>query len=60
MSKLSVLCFALCATTLVNGIYPDDHWSYSTQLTEENVDAFVKDNVDAGKTVFVRWIASAG
>jgi len=25
-----------------------------------NADEFVKTNVDAGKTVFVRWIASEG
>ena len=30
------------------------------QLTQENADEFVKTNVDAGKTVYVRWIASAG
>ena len=30
------------------------------QLTEDNADEFVKTNVDAGKTVYVRWVASAG
>jgi hypothetical protein len=42
------------------GIYPDDHWTYSTELTTSNADDFIKTNVDAGKTVFVRWIASEG
>ena len=31
---------------------------YSTQLTNTNVDDFIKTNVDQGKTVYVRWIAS--
>ena len=30
----------------------------STQLTNTNVDDFIKTNVDEGKTVYVRWIAS--
>jgi len=42
------------------GIYPDGHWDAVTKLTTENADSFVKENVDAGKTVFVRWIASEG
>lgn len=42
-------------------IYPDDHWSYSTKLTnQDDMDKFIKTNVDAGKTAFVRWIASSG
>ncbi len=41
-------------------IYPNDHWSYSKQLTTANFDEYVKSQVDAGKTLFVRWIASAG
>ena len=41
-------------------IYPEDHWQYSTELSTDNFDGFIKDNVDAGKTVFVRWIASEG
>jgi len=48
-------------TSVANaGIYPDDHWSFATSLDEKNADEFVKSNVDAGKTVFVRWIASEG
>jgi len=42
------------------GIYPDGHWDRATKLTTENADEFVKSGVDAGKTVFVRWIASEG
>ena len=42
------------------GIYPDDHWSYSTKLSVANFDENIKEAVDAGKTMFVRWIASEG
>jgi len=48
------------ATVAHAGIYPDGHWERSTELTTDNVDSFVKENVDAGKTVFIRWIASEG
>lgn len=57
MAKLILLA---CLVGTVNAIYPPDHWTYSTKLSSDNVDDFVKSNVDAGKTVFVRWIASAG
>ena len=42
------------------GIYPEGHWDYSTKLTTANFDGIVKDNIDKGKTLFVRWIASEG
>jgi len=48
------------ATLVSAGIYPDDHWDKCTKVTNDNADEFVKTNVDAGKTVFVRWIASEG
>ena len=51
----------LCgAALLVSGIYPDDHWKHATKLTTSNFEATVKAVVDSGKTLFVRWIASAG
>ena len=50
---------ALTATVLA-GIYPPGHFDTSTKLTEKNFDAHVKEQVDAGKTLFVRWIASEG
>jgi len=43
-----------------NSLFAEDHWTYSTELTTENADEFVKSNVDAGKTVFVKFIASEG
>jgi len=42
------------------GIYPDGHWDHVTKCTKDNMDATVKEAVDAGKTLFVRWIASEG
>jgi len=54
----SVTGLLLCATVLA--IYPDDHWKRSHKLTTDNFDEIVKKEVDAGKTLFVRWIASAG
>jgi len=41
-------------------IYPDDHWTYSTQLTSSNYEKVIESEIDAGKTVFVRYIASPG
>jgi len=56
-SRLLPLAAALQA---VAAIYPDDHWDYSTKLTDENFDDTIKQTIDAGKTLFIRWIASAG
>jgi hypothetical protein len=56
------LLLFLSAVFAVNAddlIYPDDHWSYSTRLTDDNFEATVSTAIDAGKTVMVRWIASA-
>jgi len=50
----------LAASPLVQAIYPDDHWTYSTKLTESNFKDTVQAEIDAGRTMFVRWIASPG
>ena len=50
----------MLATMLAAGIYPDGHWDYSTKLTVGTFDDHIKTQVDAGKTLFVRWIASEG
>ena len=42
---LSVLPIFAIFIAVVKGIYPNDHFKYSTKLTEENVDLFVKSNV---------------
>ena len=41
-------------------IFPGDHWNYVSALEKENADQLVKEAVDAGKTMFIRWIASEG
>ena len=51
---------AALVTLFAVGIYPSDHWDHSTKLTTNNFEGFVKEQVDAGKTLFVRWIASEG
>jgi hypothetical protein len=48
------------AAILAAAIYPTDHWNHATKLTPQNFEPFVKEQVDAGKTLIVRWIASAG
>jgi hypothetical protein len=45
---------------IVSAIYPEDHWKYSQKLTVGGFDQAIKEAVDADKTMFVRWIASAG
>jgi hypothetical protein len=42
------------------GIYPEDHWTKSTMLTTSNFETKVAEEIDAGRTFFVRWIASEG
>ena len=49
MAKLLVASLLLGVAT---AIYPADHWTFATKLTDDaTASAFVKDNVDAGKTV---------
>jgi len=51
---------ALGLLSAVGAIYPDGHWDHATKMTVDTFDDVVKKEVDAGKTLFVRWIASAG
>jgi len=61
MAVLGTLVGVLVTATLAQaGIYPDNHWDHATELTSDTADEFVKTNVDAGKTVMIRWIASEG
>ena len=41
-------------------IYPPDHFTHVTKLNQDIFESYIEKNVDAGKTVFVRWIASEG
>lgn len=50
----------IVSSAIVQAIYPDNHWSYSTKLTTTNFESTIRKEIDAGKTVFVRWIASPG
>jgi len=50
----------LASIAFAQSIYPDDHWTFSTKLTEDNFDSHIQKEIDSGKTVFVRWIASPG
>ena len=44
MAKLlSALCALGLAAGARAGIYPDDHWSYATQITTDSMDAFVQE-----------------
>jgi len=61
MAVFSVMVGILATASVAQaGIYPDGHWEASTKITTSNADEFVKTNVDAGKTVIIRWIASEG
>lgn len=55
------LLLASLAGLAAAGIYPDDHWQYSTKLTnDDEFNAKVQEAVDGDHTLFVRWIASEG
>lgn len=60
MKRLLKLVLVTALASLVNAIYPTDHWTYSTKLTTENYATKIQTEIDMGKTVFVRWIASEG
>jgi hypothetical protein len=42
-----------------NSIYKKDHWEYAQQLTESNFPSVIQSEIDAGRTLFVRWISSS-
>ena len=60
MKLLLQLVLAIALASAVNAIYPSDHWTYATQLTKSNYHDAIQTEISAGKTVFVRWIASSG
>jgi hypothetical protein len=55
-SLVSLVVYILVGTA--TAIYPEDHWNYSAKLTKENFESTVQSEIDAGRTLFVRWIAS--
>ena len=42
----------------VAAIYPEGHFDHVKELTTDNFDSTVAAEIDAGRTLFVRWIAS--
>jgi len=60
MRILGLLVLASTCVLGSMGIYPEDHWNHSTKLTKDNFDVTVQSEIDAGRTFFVRWIASKG
>ena len=57
--SLSSSLLLLAAMALgVTAIYPEDHFDRVEKLSASNFDSFVQTEIDAGRTVFVRWIAS--
>jgi len=60
MGRALVATMLLGMATLGAAIYPDGHFDVAHKMTVANFDGLVKQEVDAGKTLFVRWIASAG
>jgi len=57
-SRLGML--GVAAVALLAGIYPEGHFDKVHKCTESGFDDLIKTSVDAGKTLFVRWIASEG
>ena len=56
----AMAAFIALSATVLAGIYPKGHFDVAKKLTTDNFDGFIKEQVDAGKTLFVRWIASEG
>jgi hypothetical protein len=50
----------LTAMSMASPIYRTGHFNLVTELTTDNFEETVRTNVDGGKTLFVRWIASQG
>jgi len=57
---VSTIVGVFLTAPIAHGTYPDGHWETSTELKADTADEFVKTNVDAGKTVLIRWVASEG
>ena len=57
----TTMALVALTATLLAGIDPDGHFDHVTKVTDETMfNALVKEQVDSGKTLFVRWIASEG
>jgi len=58
MARRVVMMMGAVATAMA--IYPDDHFDFSHKLTVDNYKQHIQSEIDAGRTLFVRWIASSG
>lgn len=54
------MALAALSIGLLASIYPDGHFDRVTKCTATNFEEIVKTQVDSGKSLFVRWIASEG
>jgi len=54
------MALLLLAGALLGSIYPEGHFDVVSKCKQETFEGFVKEQVDSGKTLFVRWIASEG
>jgi len=55
------LVLALACASVAAAIFPESGIAnYGGKLTTSTADNFVQENVDAGRTVFIRFIASEG
>ena len=64
-SKAALLLLGAASLLLsgssVHAIYPPDHFEYVTEINDaDHLSSLVSTTIDAGKTLFVRWIASPG
>ena len=51
---------AALSIALLGSIYPEGHFDLVSKCSKGTFDRFVAEHVDAGRTLFVRWIASEG
>jgi len=58
LSRVIGLSVAIAASA--GSFYSPGHWNYVKRLNSRNADSEIKQAVDAGKTMFVRWIHSTG
>lgn len=50
----------LLTAAALASIYPDNHFDHVTKLSQSNIDSTIQEEIDAGKTLFIRFIASEG
>jgi len=58
MGKLSSALLVSFVVAANAGFYPDGHFNHVRRLNSRNFETEIRKEVDAGKTVFVRWIHS--